>query len=85
MRYVTGIDEQGEPIDVKDPFAARLRAIADAAGRDASKLAAGLLAVTEIFGTDLPANTRFRETVTMHLASLFEHGARAAVKSVGAA
>jgi fructuronate reductase len=26
MRYVTGIDEAGQPIDVKDPMAARLRA-----------------------------------------------------------
>ena len=27
MRYVTGIDEQGKPIDVRDPLSARLRAI----------------------------------------------------------
>ena len=29
MRYVTGIDEHGKPIDVRDPLSARLRAIAD--------------------------------------------------------
>ncbi|HHY48640.1 MAG TPA: mannitol dehydrogenase family protein, partial [Alphaproteobacteria bacterium] len=29
MRYVTGSDEKGGPIDVKDPLATRLRAIAD--------------------------------------------------------
>lgn len=77
MRYVTGIDETGAPIDVKDPFAARLRSIADAAGPDAEQLATGLLAVTEIFGTDLPANPDFRSTVTTHLRSLFERGALA--------
>jgi len=82
MRYVTGIDEAGEPIDVKDPFAARLRAIADTAGRDAGKLAAGLLAVTEIFGTDLPANPAFRSTVTTHLHALFERGALATAQGV---
>lgn len=83
MRYVTGIDEQGNPIDVKDPHAARLRAIADAAGRDADKLVGGLLAVTEIFGPDLPANPVFREVVTAQVASLFDKGALATVKAVG--
>ncbi len=77
MRYVTGIDETGAPIDVKDPFAARLRSIADATGPDAEQLATGLLSVTEIFGTDLPANPDFRSTVTTHLRSLFERGALA--------
>jgi fructuronate reductase len=79
MRYVTGIDEQGNPIEVKDPLAARCRAIADAADRDATKLADGLLGVTEIFGTTLPGNWTFRNAVTAHLASLFERGARATV------
>jgi len=82
MRYVTGIDEQGGAIDVKDPHAGRLRTIADAAGRDAGKLADGLLAVSEIFGTDLPANAAFRAVVTVHLRSLFERGALETVKSV---
>jgi fructuronate reductase len=84
MRYVTGIDEAGNAIDVKDPLAARCRAIADAAGRDATKLADGLLSITEIFGTTLPANDAFRRTVTAHLASLFERGARATVAAVAA-
>jgi fructuronate reductase len=82
MRYVTGIDEQGNPIDVKDPLAARCRAIADAANRDAAKLADGLIGITEIFGTALPSNATFRSTVTGHLASLFAKGARATTESV---
>ena len=45
MRYVTGIDEKGKAIDVRDPLAARLRDIADAAGPDAKRLAPALLAV----------------------------------------
>ncbi|RYE09840.1 MAG: mannitol dehydrogenase family protein [Hyphomicrobiales bacterium] len=81
MRYVTGIDEAGTAIDVKDPLAARLRDIADAAGRDAERLAAGLLAVDQIFGTDLPANATFRSAVTAHLAALFAKGARATIAS----
>jgi fructuronate reductase len=82
MRYVTGIDEAGNPIEVKDPLAPRLRAIADAAGRDATKLAGGLLAVSEVFGPELPANETFRRTVTAHLASLLERGAAATVRDV---
>ena len=82
MRYVTGIDEAGQPIEVKDPHAARLRQIADAAGRDAGKLADGLLGVTEIFGADLPADARFRDAVTRHLSALFEKGAARAAAAV---
>jgi fructuronate reductase len=82
MRYVTGIDEQGNPIEVKDPLAARCRAIADAAGRDATTLADNLLGIPEIFGTTLPANEAFRGPVTAHLASLFERGARATVAAI---
>ncbi len=79
MRYVTGRDETGTPIEVKDPLAPRLRALADAAGPNAEALAAALLEVTEIFGTDLPADAGFRRTVTDHLASLFANGARATI------
>jgi len=80
MRYVTGIDEAGNPIDVKDPHAARLRAIADSANRDAATLASGLLGVSEIFGADLPQNAAFRDTVTARLKSLFENGALETVR-----
>jgi fructuronate reductase len=83
MRYVTGLDEQGGAIDVKDPHAAKLRAIADAAGRDADKLVDGLLGVPEIFGTDLPENAVFREAVTAHVRSLFAKGALATVGALG--
>ncbi len=82
MRYVTGVDEQGSPIEVKDPLAARCRAIADAAGHDAGRLAQGLLAITEIFGADLPENETFRAAVTGHLDSLLKRGARATARAV---
>ena len=59
MRYVTGIDEQGKPIDVRDPLSARLRAIADQAGLVAERLAPALLDVREI-SADLAADPRFR-------------------------
>lgn len=82
MRYVTGIDEAGQPIDVKDPLAARLRAIADAAGRDPVKLVDGLLDVTEVFSADLPAVAVFRDVVSNHLKSLMENGAAETVRRI---
>jgi fructuronate reductase len=79
MRYVTGIDEQGRPIDVRDPLAARLRAIADDAGPIAARLAPALFSVREVFGTDLPSDPRFTTVVEAALDQLFALGARATV------
>ena len=79
MRYVTGIDEQGKPIDVRDPLSARLRAIADKAGLVAERLAPALLEVREIFTAELAADPRFRTAVTDALARIIAKGAKAAV------
>lgn len=80
MRYVTGIDEAGGPIEVKDPMAGRLRAIADAAGRDAQALVSGLLGVSEIFGTDLRDDQGLRALLVEHVGSLLAKGAAATVR-----
>ena len=82
MRYVTGTDEHGGEIEVKDPMAARLRQIADDALRNADGLADSLMTVREIFGDDLPKNEVFRTAVTAHLGSLFEKGAAATAAQV---
>ena len=82
MRYVTGVDEQGNDIDVKDPLAGRLREIADAALRNADGLADSLLTVREIFGDDLPKNEAFRAAVITNLVSLYDKGAAATAAEV---
>jgi fructuronate reductase len=79
MRYVTGTDERGAPIDVRDPMAARLRGLADDAGGEPYKLCAGLLQVREIFGDDLPQDDRFTRPVQEALARLYSKGARQTV------
>jgi fructuronate reductase len=81
MRYVTGKDEKGNAIDVRDPLADRLRMLADAAGPDASRLAPALLSVREIFGYDLPGNPRFAAAVESALAVLLARGAAYAVET----
>jgi fructuronate reductase len=79
MRYVTGVDERGRPIDVRDPLSARLRIIADREGLDAARLAPAITGVREIFGDDLAADPRFLSTVTAALDRLIRLGSRAAV------
>jgi fructuronate reductase len=79
MRYVTGIDEHGKPIDVRDPLSARLRTIADGAGLVAERLAPALLDVREIFTAELAADPRFRAAVTDALARIIAKGAKATV------
>jgi fructuronate reductase len=85
MRYVTGIDEKDQPIDVKDPLAGKLRAIADGAARDPQKLVIGLLGVTEVFGPDLRDDATFRAVLVDHVQSLFMKGAAATVREMASA
>lgn len=82
MRYVTGIDEAGGPIDVRDPLAARFETLARAAGPVADRLVPALLGIREIFGTDLPADPRFVGAVHAALDRLFRLGARATVETL---
>ena len=79
MRYVTAKDEQGNPIDVRDPLAPKLAAIAEAAGPVAERLAPALLEVDSIFGA-LGTDPRMRGAVTAALAKLYEMGARRVVQ-----
>ncbi|MFM8745682.1 MAG: mannitol dehydrogenase family protein [Aestuariivirga sp.] len=76
MRYVTGVDEQGEAIDVRDPLRADLQERAASAGLAAERLAPALLAVEDVFGRDLPANPVFTAAVTSALDRLIRHGSR---------
>jgi len=81
MRYVSGVDEGGRVIDVKDPLAARLRAASDSADTPGGKVAA-LLAVSEIFPPALAADDTFRAAVTQAYTGLCDKGARAMVKDL---
>jgi fructuronate reductase len=84
MRYVAGTDEAGRPIDVRDPLADALRRTADAAGTAPERLAPALLGVTQVFGQELSADSRFREAITQALAMLTKEGALRAVEMTAA-
>jgi fructuronate reductase len=80
MRYVTGLDEQGRKIDVRDPLATGLAAIAATTGPIAARLAPALLDVASVFGA-LGGDSRLRTSVTHALARLYALGARKVVQT----
>lgn len=80
MRYVGGVDEKGEPIEVKDPLAERLRTLSDQAGTPEQKVAA-LLGVREVFSGQMAE--ALSAPVAKAYARLCEAGARACVGEIG--
>ncbi|MFZ2159921.1 MAG: mannitol dehydrogenase family protein, partial [Bradyrhizobium sp.] len=80
MRYVTGVDEQGREIDVRDPIAPELAAAARMAGPVADRLAPALLDLSPVFGT-LGADPRVRKAITDALVRLYDLGASRAVQA----
>ncbi|WP_246209742.1 mannitol dehydrogenase family protein [Pikeienuella piscinae] len=77
MRYVGGVDEKDDPIDVRDPLAERLRALSDAAPDGPAKVAA-LLGLRQIFTPEQAA--AMRDDVSAAYATLTRLGARAAIE-----
>ena len=77
MRYVGGVDEMGAPIDVRDPLAARLKALSDAAADPAARVEA-VLAVAEIFPPGLATDPELRRSLAAAYGRLARAGARAA-------
>lgn len=82
MRYVSGIDEHGKKIDIRDPLATRLATISKAGGTTPKLLVDGLLNVREVFGEDLPQYETFRAELIRHLTSLLQVGAKSAVRNL---
>ncbi|MCF1447461.1 mannitol dehydrogenase family protein [Agrobacterium vitis] len=81
MRYVGGIDEKGDSIDVRDPLATRLKSLSDGAAEPADKVAA-LLSVREIFPAPLADNPTFRNALTTAYQSLVTKGARQTIEDL---
>ncbi len=77
MRYVSGTDDRGNAIDVRDPLSDKFQAIV-ATSSDAERVSA-LLRLKEIFGDDLPQNPVFVEAITGAYQRLVRLGARQAV------
>ena len=77
MRYLGGVDERGAAIDVRDPLAARLRALSDA-GETPQQKVENLLAVEEVFAPALAA--QMRAPLVQAFGGLVAQGARDSVR-----
>ena len=71
IRRVRGIDETGQPIDVRHPLAALLRQKAEEGGPNP----APVLSIQQLFGT-LGDDARLTAPLRHWLAALYQHGAR---------
>jgi len=78
MRYVGGVDEQGNAIEVCDPLLPVIQAAVAKSEEGESRVQA-LLAIDAIFGQDLPQNSQFVTQVTTAYLSLLGKGAKATV------
>jgi fructuronate reductase len=82
MRYVAaGASETGRPLPLDDPLADRLRAAVAGVDRPAAVVDA-LLAVPDVFGTDLADDDVLRGLLTEALGTLTDAGAAAAVRAL---
>ncbi|MGM3175546.1 mannitol dehydrogenase family protein [Dickeya lacustris] len=81
MRYVGGMDDAGQHIDIRDPLAESLQHIAQSTP-DTHERVQGWLSVNALFSDDLRANKAWVEELTQAYLSLRDHGAAATVASL---
>lgn len=79
IRYVSGVDESGNPIEVSDPLAASLRAACEANLGNPRAMVEAVVSMKEVFGNDLIGNERFIATTTEWLTRFYEKGVLASV------
>lgn len=77
MRYVSGVDEAGKVIDVRDPLSDKIHDLV--AASDDERRVSALLTLTEIFGQDLPADPLFVQAIDAAYQRLVQRGARQAI------
>ncbi len=82
LRYITGWDEKGNTICVSDPFAERLKEIADNFHDDIPGYVNAIVSLEDIFGTDLPVNNRFKATISEALQNLYHCGTKETLKQL---
>ncbi|WP_394149576.1 mannitol dehydrogenase family protein [Vibrio maritimus] len=81
MRYVSGVDEKGSDIDVRDPMAASLREVCESHGVNVSVVPA-LLSIEAIFPVEIGLNPIVIDAVSSAYQSLIDNGAKATVASL---
>ncbi|HBC7343981.1 TPA: mannitol dehydrogenase family protein [Citrobacter koseri] len=77
MRYVSGVDDAGVTIDIRDPLSEKIRLLVESSS-DAERVSA-LLSLQEVFGTDLVKNPLFVQAIEQAWRRIAQHGAHQAV------
>ncbi|XTZ36615.1 mannitol dehydrogenase family protein [Salmonella enterica] len=83
MRYVGGVDEQGEAIEVCDPLLAEIQQAVRSSAEGEARVRA-LLGIKAIFGNELPQETKFVSEVLNAYQRLLRDGAKATVAEYAA-
>jgi len=78
MRYVGGVDERGEAIEVCDPLLPVIQAAVQGSAEGESRVKA-LLGIETIFEKELPLDAEFVDAVMSAYAALLKNGAKATV------
>ncbi|MCL2896356.1 mannitol dehydrogenase family protein [Brenneria tiliae] len=78
MRYVGGVDDRGQPIDVSDPLREKLARLV-AQSEDGQGRVRALLSLRDVFGNDLPADPVFMQQLAEAYRLLQTHGAKKSV------
>lgn len=79
MRYVGGIDDNGQAIDIRDPMADSFKKCV-ASSEDGVARVQSLLSLKSLFGESLPQQQVFVDAVTEAYLSLQQFGAKESVK-----
>ncbi len=80
IRYVSGVDEKGNAIEVSDPLASELRAACDANQGNPAAMVKAVVSIQKVFGTDLIDESRFIATTTQWLERFYAKGVLASVQ-----
>lgn len=83
MRYVGGVDEQGNAIEISDPLLSTLQAAVKGSEQGEARVKA-LLGIEAIFGKELPQEKIFVDQVTQAYQALLANGAKATVAGFAA-
>lgn len=79
MTYVSGVDEQGQNIDVQDPLSDQFAAIWQQYGQNLPEVVNRFLAIDKIFSPQLANNPAVVKGLTQALNQIIQYGAKASV------
>jgi fructuronate reductase len=74
IRYVSGVDERGNVIEVSDPLAAELRTLSDVNAGNVEATVRAIVGLPKVFGQDLINEERFIATTVGWLEKFYSQG-----------